>query len=156
MFSKRARYALHGVGFLAHRHGEPPLPFSEILRYLQGYSSELSLSPGYISKIFQDLSRAGIVRSALGRKGGYTLGRDPDLLRVADVVVAVDKHPLEPCCLLSIDGCRREGACGVNQLIREAQESLFRFLAGETVAALARRMFGERPAPAEPAEPRKS
>jgi len=46
MFSKRARYALHGVGFLAYHHPRAPVPFAEILSYLEDYSGEASLSAG--------------------------------------------------------------------------------------------------------------
>ena len=161
MFSKRARYALHGVGFLAYYHGAAPLPFTEILRYLEDYSNELSLSPGYISKIFQDLSRAQIVRSALGRKGGYTLATDPEEVRVVDIVTAVDGNPVGQCCLLSIGGCSNQADCGVNQLIQKAEASFYDYLASETAGSLARKMFGDRgpagfpkpPGQGEPAPP---
>lgn len=54
MFSKRARYALHGIGYLAYRHPEAPIPFSEILEYLEDYSGELSLSFGYLAATAAD------------------------------------------------------------------------------------------------------
>ena len=92
MFSKRARYALHGIGFLAYHHSRAPVRFADILRYLEDYSGGLSLSEGYISKVFQELSRTGIVMTVAGRKGGYALAKPPAEVRILDVVAAMDGY----------------------------------------------------------------
>jgi Rrf2 family protein len=144
MFSKRARYALHGVGFLAYHHPRAPVPFSEILAYLEDYSSEASLSPGYIAKVFQELSRAGVVVTVTGRKGGYALARPPAEVRLLDLVVALDGGPQEGCCLLSVGGCSNQGSCGVNEVIHDAERAFTQFLAAETAASLAAKMFRQR------------
>lgn len=144
MFSKRARYALHGVGFLAYNYSEVPVAFPQILAYLKEYSRNLSLSPGYIKKIFQDLSRAGVVRAMVGRKGGYALARPPKALKMIDVVGAIDGYPVDECCLLSVGGCNREDDCGVNSLIREAQGQFYNFLSKETADSLAKKVFGKK------------
>jgi len=156
MISKRARYALHGVSFLASHSPADIVPFARILKYLRDYSSGLTLSPGYISKIFQDLSRAGIVQASVGRKGGYSLARDSHTVRAVDIVGAVDGLPVEQCCLLSVGGCDRQETCGVNSLIRRAQETFYDFLAGETAASLAEKMFGAVPPVDDGTPPRES
>jgi Rrf2 family protein len=156
MFSKRARYALHGVGFLAYHHPRAPLPFAEIQAYLEDYSSEASLSAGYIAKVFQDLSRAGIVRTVAGRKGGYGLAREPDQLRLYDLISAVDGLPQDGCCLLSVGGCTNQPCCGVNEVIRDAEEAFYAFLRGQTAASLAQKMFRERGPLGTPAWDRRS
>jgi Rrf2 family protein len=146
MISKRARYALHGVGYLAYRSGEgAPVPFADILAYLRDYSRRLSLSPGYISKLFQELSRAGLVQASVGRKGGYALARDPERVSIAEVVAAVDGWPVEQCCLLSMGSCNNQDACGVFEVVNAAQTAFFDLLAGETAATLAQKMFRSRP-----------
>jgi Rrf2 family protein len=155
MFSKRARYALHGVGFLAHKQSASPVPFSEILAYLREYSYQLSLSPDYIKKIFQDLSRGGIVKPIVGRKGGYILGKPPEKLRIVDVVAAVDGVPVEECCLLSVGQCPNQPQCGVNHIIQEAQDQFYGFLARETAESLANKMFVARRPGAKKAKPKK-
>jgi DNA-binding IscR family transcriptional regulator len=71
--SKRSRYALHGLGYLAKFSEGKPISFDEILVYLRAYSQHLSLSPGYIAKIFQDISRAGFTVAVSGPHGGYQL-----------------------------------------------------------------------------------
>jgi len=153
MISKRARYALHGVGFLAYYHGDEPLSFKEILRYLRAYSNKLTLSPGYIARVFQDLARAGIVQSTVGRHGGYSLARSPDKVRVIDIVSATDGAPVETCCLLSMGECSNRSTCGVNAIIGQAQRSFHDFLASETAESLADKMFGVAGPPGFPKRP---
>ncbi|MER5647584.1 Rrf2 family transcriptional regulator [Streptosporangium sp. NPDC002524] len=48
------------------------------------------VSPSYLAKQLQALSRAGLVRSVQGKAGGYVLTRSPELITVLDVVEAVD------------------------------------------------------------------
>ena len=70
LVSKRTRYAFHGLAYLATFASEDPLPLDSVLQYLRGYSHRLTLSPGYIGKIFQQISRAGITESIPGPRGG--------------------------------------------------------------------------------------
>jgi len=48
------------------------------------------VSPSYLAKQLQALSRAGLVRSVQGKAGGYVLTRSPEQITVLDVVEAVD------------------------------------------------------------------
>jgi Rrf2 family protein len=48
------------------------------------------VSPSYLAKQLQALSRAGLIRSMQGKAGGYVLTRSPELITVLDVVEAID------------------------------------------------------------------
>ncbi|RKE22993.1 Rrf2 family transcriptional regulator [Streptomyces sp. TLI_171] len=48
------------------------------------------VSPSYLAKQLQALSRAGLVHSVQGKTGGYVLTRKPAEISVLDVVQAVD------------------------------------------------------------------
>jgi Rrf2 family protein len=85
----------------------------------------------YLEQIFQDLKRAGIVDSRRGPRGGYTLKRPPETIRLGDVVRAL-QGPLDA--IFSpedeVDGKRRgrggAGTAGGAQLVTA---SLWRELA---------------------------
>ncbi|SEE22377.1 transcriptional regulator, BadM/Rrf2 family [Streptomyces sp. 2131.1] len=49
-----------------------------------------NVSPSYLAKQLQALTRAGLVQSVQGKAGGYILTRPPALITVLDVVEAVD------------------------------------------------------------------
>lgn len=145
MISKRARYALHGVGFLAHHHLTAPVPFADIMSYLRDYSSGTTLSQGYVAKIFQDLSRAHIVVAVPGRNGGYTLAGDPRTVSLADVVIALDGNLDGQCCLLAVTSCSKQDSCGVYDVVQRARRVFYDTLGSQTAASMAVKMFGRRP-----------
>ena len=48
------------------------------------------VSPTYLAKQLQALSRAGLVQSVQGKSGGYVLTRPPQEITMLDVVEAID------------------------------------------------------------------
>ena len=115
------------------------MPFSKVLAYLSSYSPQLTLSPSYISKIIQELSRAGLAIAIPGPRGGYRIARPAEKISLLDVVEAADGPLLSDCCLLSVGDCPWESTCGLRKVTRQAELALYRTLQKETVASLARR-----------------
>ncbi len=100
MISQTAEYALRAVVWLAG-HPEAPWGTPEI--------AEVTHVPtGYLSKVLQELRRAGLVVSNPGRGGGFRLARPAWEVSVLDVVNAVDPiQRIEKCPLglKSHSGC---------------------------------------------------
>jgi len=148
LVSKKARYGLHGLAYLAAFSDGRPVPFESILAYLQAYSGRLALSPGYIAKIFQQAKRAGLTQSAPGPHGGYWLARAADEIRLFDVIEAFDGRVVSACCLLSTGGCEQQATCGVRDMIHEAELRFWSCFEHETLASMAERMnFPDLPPP---------
>jgi Rrf2 family protein len=85
MFSQTVEYALRAVAFLAKQSPQPRTT---------GQIAEATKVPqAYLSKVLQNLGRAGLVRSQRGTGGGISLAVDPRELTVLTVVNAVD--PIE-------------------------------------------------------------
>lgn len=57
---------------------------------IKDISERQSIPARFLEQIFQDLKRAGLVRSKRGPKGGYHLARDPADITVGDVVRALE------------------------------------------------------------------
>ncbi len=140
LLSKKARYALHGLAFISHRGEEAPVPFDEILHYLRSYASRLALSPSYIAKIFQEVSRAGFTSAHSGPRGGYQLARGADEIPLIEVVEALDGPIVSRCCLLSVGNCPQEDSCGVRVISRDAELAFYRHFESETVESLMGKM----------------
>lgn len=81
MISQTAEYALRAIVYLADRN-EP--------RTTQQIAEVTRVPAGYLSKVMQSLSRAGLVHSQRGLHGGFTLIKPPEELTVWEVVEAVD------------------------------------------------------------------
>jgi Rrf2 family protein len=82
MFSQTVEYALRAVVYLAN---EAPAP-----RTTDQIASATLVPEAYLSKVLQELGRAGIVQSKRGRGGGVVLEKPPDELTILEVVNAVE------------------------------------------------------------------
>lgn len=54
-------------------------------------SERQDISLAYLEQLFVKMRRAGIVKSVRGPGGGYQLAKDPNSVRVSDVLEAVDE-----------------------------------------------------------------
>lgn len=131
--SQKTEYALRAVVELALRTGQGPVPAREIaeaqhvpLRFLE---QQLSL-----------LGKAGLVDSFRGAGGGCRLARDPDEIRIADVVDATE-GPFYPmgCLDPSDHSCFQDARCGIQGLWGEVQMAVRGVFERMTVAELALR-----------------
>ena len=67
--------------------------------------------PPTVSKILKELSKAGIVTSHRGRRGGYSLARAADQISVAVVVEALEGPVALTECSTAPGGCSLEPIC---------------------------------------------
>lgn len=82
MISQTTEYALRAVVWLA-ANPEKPLTAQQI-------AEATRVPAGYLAKVLQGLSRAGLLNSQRGLGGGFTLARSPNQLTMWEVVQAVD------------------------------------------------------------------
>jgi len=102
-------------------------------------AGRLGVSEAHLSKVLQRLTRAGLLTSTRGPKGGFVLCRDPEsvsLLEVFEVFEAIE-GPVEPAaCLFGIPLC--DGAsCVLGKVIVDVNNTLFKYLAEKTLADIA-------------------
>ena len=82
MISQTAEYALRAVVFLGNSGGVPQTTAQ--------ISDATHAPPSYLSKVMQQLCRAGIVGSQRGLHGGFTITGALDEVTVLGVIDAVD------------------------------------------------------------------
>ena len=58
---------------------------------LSDLSKRQNLSLNYLEQLFVKLRRAGIVESVRGPSGGYKLAKSPEIIRVTEILAAVDE-----------------------------------------------------------------
>ena len=127
MFSRTTEYALRAVVYLAGRSGEP----CTIGQLAEGTRVPFT---DYLSKVMQNLRKAGLVRSQRGLHGGFTLGVPPEKLTVYDVVQAVDPiRRIEKCPLGIKDHIN---LCPLHRRLDEAMDMVERALRKSTIAEM--------------------
>ena len=80
----QGRYALIALVDLSTRSDLEKVSLSEI-------SERQNISLPYLEQLFLKLRKAGIVKSFRGSSGGYSIAKSPDLLRVSEILKAVDQ-----------------------------------------------------------------
>jgi Rrf2 family protein len=81
--STRARYGLRGVFDVAYHGRGEATQVKDIARRQQ-------VTPRYLEQIFHTLKKEGILSATRGPRGGYTLARPAEALRVGDIVRATE------------------------------------------------------------------
>jgi Rrf2 family protein len=132
-FSTKGEYGVRLMAHLARRHGSGPASLAEI-------ALEEDLPRAYLEQLVMSLRDAGLVQSTRGARGGYELARDPSLIRMSDVLRALE-GPIAPMICASEDPehattCARSVGCTVNVLWVRIRDAIAGTLEGMTLADL--------------------
>ncbi len=98
LLSRRCEYGIRAALYLASLEQDTFVSIREI-------SEKLDLSFHFLTKIFQDLTRAGLMRSFRGPNGGIALARPAAEITLLDIVVAIEGPELFTECVLGLPGC---------------------------------------------------
>ena len=82
--TSKGRYAVTAILDLAMHGRQGPVCLADI-------SERQGISLSYLEQLFSKLRREQLVLSIRGPKGGYKLGREPELITVGDVISAVNE-----------------------------------------------------------------
>ena len=116
MYCARHRQRLVTIGELAEQHG---------------------LSKGHLMKVVNDLARQGLVETTRGRGGGLRLLKEPETIRVGDVVRASETDfRLVECFDARTNACSLAPHCRLKHLFDAALRSYLQVLDGATLAGL--------------------
>lgn len=129
MLSRTAEYAVRAVIVLAREYGQRTVSADEI-------ASILGAPRNYLSKTLNALARRGVLTSARGPGGGFSLAVAPDVLTVADIVeVFADASADDARCVLRDSPCDPANPCAAHgrwtALTRSAREPLLRTVISE-------------------------
>lgn len=125
--SEAASIAIHASLWMA-RKAERLSRSGEICR-LFGFSE------AHFAKVMQALSRAGIVESVRGPRGGTRLARDPGAISLLEVYEALDGPFKEDRCLLAPKICTAR-CCPIGREITRLNRGLRQTLAGATLQSM--------------------
>ena len=95
--STKSRYGVRAMFDMAFNAGTLPVQIKDISR-------RQAISPRYLEQIFQDLKRAGLVKSRRGPQGGYFLARKPEEISVGEIILAAEGE-------LQLVDCGKRRAC---------------------------------------------
>ena len=128
--SRETDYAVRCVLYLA-KAGDRIAVVNDIAEACQ-------IPKSFLSKILQSLTRAGIVRSHRGPRGGFRLARKAEDTSLLDVIVAIQGQVALNECAVESRLCSRSGSCAVHPVWVKASRQVEQMLQEYDFGKLAR------------------
>jgi len=130
LFSSATEYAIRGLSELAARNIDGPIMLDELV-------AGTGLPRDFVAKIFQKLVRAGILRSAKGRGGGFALAKRQHEITLLEIVEAIEGPRLLDACVVGLEKCNDHMPCSQHDLYKPIRQRLKDYLATTTLADMA-------------------
>lgn len=126
------RGADYGARGIVHLAMQPP----DSVILVKDIAAAQGLPESYLSKIFQELAKDGLVRSHRGAKGGFSLARPAEEITLRQVIEAIEGPIALNRCLSPSEGCEHEDECPLRPILAEAQRRMLAVLEQTTLKDL--------------------
>ncbi len=135
VLTKRTKYGLKALVYLAQHQDEAPIQTSKI-------AADEGLSVKFLESIMSILRNAGFLGSKKGKHGGYHLLKNPDDIPMVEVIRILEGPiALVPCVSLNYyekcDDCIDEESCTINKLMIQLRDSSLAVLRNNSLADVA-------------------
>jgi len=135
MLSKKTKYGLKALTFIARNESDLPVPVGAI-------ASGENIPQKFLEGILLTLRKAGILASKKGKHGGYYLRQPASEIKMTDVMRVLEGPiAMVPCVSLNFyekcDDCPDEHQCSVHKLMIMIRDNTLKVLRDNTLADLA-------------------
>ncbi|MFQ5997629.1 MAG: RrF2 family transcriptional regulator [Dehalococcoidales bacterium] len=136
--SSRGRYATRALLDLALHQGESPVLLKDIAQRQQ-------LSLRYLEHLITPLISAGIVRSTRGPKGGVWLAKNPEEIKLSEIIQLLEGSLTLVECINNPEACDRSSFCVTRDVWSEMKKAMDDILESTTLQNLVERQKEKEP-----------
>ncbi|MEL7832932.1 Rrf2 family transcriptional regulator [Fodinibius sp. Rm-B-1B1-1] len=129
LLSSACVYGLRASVYLAAVSGGAYISIKEI-------SSDLDISHHFLTKVLQQLTKADLMESRKGPKGGIRLAHSPGDLTLLEIVAAIDGMDVLTECALGLPGCGSEKPCPIHEKWVDTREAIQKMLTDTSLQEL--------------------
>jgi len=129
IFSGPTEYAIRGLSEMAIRGDEQRVMLDDLV-------AGTNLPRDFMAKVFQRLVHAGLLRSAKGRGGGFSLARPAHQITMMQIVEAIDGAQTLDRCVVGLERCTDQMPCPQHDLYKPIRQRLKDYLNTTTLADL--------------------
>lgn len=126
IFSKKCEYGLQAILYLATFEKGSIISADDIAK-------KLNIPKEFVSKILQSLTESGIILSKKGKSGGFSLARDPDKIKLLDIVAAIDGLEMFNNCVLGFPNCNPANPCPLHEKWGPLRTQTYQMLSEDTI-----------------------
>ena len=128
--TRKGEYAIRGMVFLARQPAGGMVLMPAIAAAAEAPAS-------FLAKIFQAFAKGGLVISARGSGGGFTLARPAAEITLRQVVEVAEGPIMPNRCLSGAGSCSHGDRCKVHGVWRQVQQQVVSLLDQVTLAEIA-------------------
>jgi Rrf2 family protein len=139
MLTKKTKYAIHALTFLAKKDKSKPQLIANI-------SEETHTPRKFLEAILLELKKTGILGSKMGKGGGYYLLKDPEDIKLSTILRLFD-GPIAyvPCASLNYyekcDECEDEQNCGLHHIMVDVRDETLKLLENKSIKDILNKQF---------------
>ncbi len=131
MISRKSKYAINALVFLAKREERHPVTIAEI-------AESEHIPQKFLESILLDLKKSGMLMSKKGQGGGYYLHKSPADISLLDVMRLFDGPiALLPCVSHLLyercEECKDETSCGIRNVFQDVRAQTVELLRAATL-----------------------
>lgn len=113
----QGEYAIRAMLELARTYGQGLISAKEL-------AARQEIPPVFLTKILSVLTKAGLIISHRGSRGGIALAKDPSEITIQAIIEAIEGPLRLNLCLGTGGMCGRQPTCKVHQVWCRAQEAM--------------------------------
>lgn len=137
MLSKKCKYAIHALVYLAERYQKGPVHIQEI-------AEEQHIPKKFLEAILLELRNAKVLHSKKGKGGGYYLYKKPEDVNLIEIIRLMDGAiAMLPCVSLNYyeacEECVDEKTCGIRDAFIGVRDQTLKILSESTLDRLVKR-----------------
>lgn len=130
--STKGRYGTRALLDLALQHSERPVLLKDIAQRQQ-------ISLQYLEHLISPLVAGGILRSTRGAKGGIMLAKNPEKIKLSEVIQILEGSIAPVECIIHPEVCNRSKSCVTRDIWSELKEAMNGVLESTTLQDLVKR-----------------
>ncbi len=132
--STKSRYGTRAMLDIAINYGKGPVSVKSLAK-------RQDISVKYMEQLIPSLKLAGLIRSVRGARGGYTLSKHADQIRLRDIIDALEGSIFPVDCVDNPEMCDRAKKCVTYEIWKDIQNTINDMLDSLTLADIVKRQL---------------
>jgi Rrf2 family transcriptional regulator, cysteine metabolism repressor len=124
--STRGRYGLRAMLDIAQHYHDGLVMVKDV-------AARQQISERYLEQLCLTLKTAGLVKSTRGARGGFTLARPPDKIKLIDIIQVCEGPLALVNCINDASVCSRSSQCAARDVWSELQSAMDKILSSKTL-----------------------
>jgi Rrf2 family protein len=131
LIRRNTDYAVRAMVYLTKNRRKEPVSSRQI-------SNNQDISYELVCKLLQKLQKNKLVKSSMGPKGGFLLGREPSKINLLEIIEAIQGPVSLNRCQLPVNGCPLKKDCPVGKELKKVQSNINKQLKKLTLSGFIR------------------